>query len=659
MKKFVAFSMGALMALGFSACSDDDIAGTTSVDDTALAYINVNIVAQDDASTRAAASDDVLKLGEDSEHSVGEVEFYFFDANKKFISLSELSTSFKNVSDDKNVESTSGNIVIVPEYDVTNPPRYVITVLNATEQIAMKKGDDISIFYALADGAFKTTATKNEDSGKYMIGVSNNNSFVMSTSTYKHEDTSELSYATDLKDANFYDTKKEAEEAPTSEYTTIYVERLAAKVLVSFDKGNVTSKWTTDADKGIFNLGYFDLNNTGAKNTHLYAKFIGWGLDGTAKKTYYSKHIDTTWGDNLLGNNDWNDVKRYRSYWAQSYYYTSTNTTSEIFPKEYYQDEKVLEGANANASSFWQGANGVEYYKGFSLNFINQKEMEQYKIGEDPLYCGENTNSGTYLTSAPNIAGAATCVLMLAQLQVLEDGVYKSPGDIVKFQGNYYNATKLSEKFLSAINAKGYKYTTEEGQAVEDALELDAEKLSYVKDDDLLNGRVQIQINDEITKNAKKWFDADNNELTDVTAETLNTKLSKTQGANPMVKFTNGYMYYYTPIYHLTTNAITDAGGVPEGYYGVVRNHWYEVNITGFRKKSTDSPYNPENPKDESDKGYGPDGPDDKDDPIDPGHGIDDPYEPIVPTTEEDVKYYLGTNINILSWRVVEQNVKL
>jgi hypothetical protein len=88
------------------------------------------------------------------------------------------------------------------------------------------------------------------------------------------------------------------------------------------------------------------------------------------------------------------------------------------------------------------------------------------------------------------------------------------------------------------------------------------------------------------------------------------------------------------------------------------------VTVTGFRKTNSDGttqdPYNPENPtgKDE-DPGYGPEGPGDGEDPIDPGHGVDDPDEPIVPTTEEDVNYYLGANINVLSWRVVNQSVKL
>jgi hypothetical protein len=120
-------------------------------------------------------------------------------------------------------------------------------------------------------------------------------------------------------------------------------------------------------------------------------------------------------------------------------------------------------------------------------------------------------------------------------------------------------------------------------------------------------------------------------------------------------------MYYYTPIYHLSSKSIAN-DVIPEGYYGVVRNHWYGLTITGFRKSKDDDPYNPSDPTGDDPTGkepYGPEGPGKDDDPIDPGHGVDDPDEPIVPTKEDDINYYIGVNINVLSWRVVNQHIKL
>jgi hypothetical protein len=111
-----------------------------------------------------------------------------------------------------------------------------------------------------------------------------------------------------------------------------------------------------------------------------------------------------------------------------------------------------------------------------------------------------------------------------------------------------------------------------------------------------------------------------------------------------------------------------------EGYYGVVRNHWYELTITGFgTMPSTDKDDPNYDPSWDPDKNPDPTDPDPfddsnlgEDDPapddvpnIDPGHGIEDPDEPIVPNPDKNSDYYLNANINILSWRLVGQDVKL
>jgi hypothetical protein len=646
MKKFVAFSFGALMALSFNACSDDDVANTTPESEDNLAYIHVNIITNDDTSTRADDNiDDVLVQGASNEHNVSEIEFYFFDVNKKFISMSEVTpTGFTEGGTDKNIESSSNDIVVVPKYNKDNPPMYVITVLNRTENLQLKEGADISEFYELADGAFATEKYGDQDSKYYTIGVKDDNKFVMTTTTYKRTDAKDETpyYTTSLKGASFFKTREEAVAA--NEYTTIYVERLAAKVGLEF-----SDKLTWPFGEKVFRLGEFDLDDDNTTETTLYAKFLGWGLNGTAKRTYYSKHIQN-WDEYIFGDgNPWNDPSRYRSYWAESYYYTSTSTTDWEFPDKYYQKE------NQDSKQYWESSKKNSYYKGFALNFINANEAD-HTIGT-PLYCGENTNSAALLNSSDNLAGVVTCALMLARLQKKDAaGNLTDTGDIIKYGGKYYDAEVLAKKLLNKAYLNGYKYTTEDGQTFDAATELTAEKLTFAKDDDLLNGRVKIQIEDEVAKSAKKWYTSDGSEA-NLTTEQVITMLHEAQGSNPMVRFDNGLMYYYTPIYHLSNKAMTN--GINEGNYGVVRNHWYAITINGFRKNSNDSPYDPTNPeKDPDTTTYGPEGPGEGEDPIDPGHGVDDPDEPIVPTTE-DVNFYLGTNIKILSWRQVNQSIKL
>ena len=84
-------------------------------------------------------------------------------------------------------------------------------------------------------------------------------------------------------------------------------------------------------------------------------------------------------------------------------------------------------------------------------------------------------------------------------------------------------------------------------------------------------------------------------------------------------------MYYNIPIEHLNNDA-AENGTVPEAKYGVVRNHHYVVTIDKLEKI---------------------------------GKGIFDGNEKIVPGDPNDDTYYVGAKINILSWKIVSQNVAL
>ncbi len=100
-------------------------------------------------------------------------------------------------------------------------------------------------------------------------------------------------------------------------------------------------------------------------------------------------------------------------------------------------------------------------------------------------------------------------------------------------------------------------------------------------------------------------------------ASTVNETL-KNLGA---VKYWNdGMTYYFTDILHYETNP------------GVVRNHIYSINITDVKGLGTPV--------------YDPKGP-----------GTDPDPEEIIPESPTDSDSYLAAQINILSWRLVEQNV--
>lgn len=94
----------------------------------------------------------------------------------------------------------------------------------------------------------------------------------------------------------------------------------------------------------------------------------------------------------------------------------------------------------------------------------------------------------------------------------------------------------------------------------------------------------------------------------------------------PADYFAHGRMYYYVPIYHVAAgSAATGAAPKNVGDIGVVRNHWYKLEISSLLK---------------------------------PGIPVSDPNQPIVPNVDPSDRY-LGLDVHILPWHVVNQEITL
>ena len=108
----------------------------------------------------------------------------------------------------------------------------------------------------------------------------------------------------------------------------------------------------------------------------------------------------------------------------------------------------------------------------------------------------------------------------------------------------------------------------------------------------------------------------DNHDWQSISAADVNLKLAAT--AAEIRK--DGMAYYYTPIRHLGTD--------PQkvGYYGIVRNHVYKINLQNI-------------------KGF--------------GTPVYDPSKVIDPTVPSNEQTYLAARINVLQWRVVASDVNL
>lgn len=117
----------------------------------------------------------------------------------------------------------------------------------------------------------------------------------------------------------------------------------------------------------------------------------------------------------------------------------------------------------------------------------------------------------------------------------------------------------------------------------------------------------------------KKWFKYENNDYKEISLDALNAELKA--NVQPALVYNDGMTYYYTNIKHLGEVA----GCTAE--YGVVRNHIYSVNISGIT-------------------GYGT-----------PVFNKDYQFE--TPEKPKDIETFVSAQINILSWRVVDNTTTL
>lgn len=119
------------------------------------------------------------------------------------------------------------------------------------------------------------------------------------------------------------------------------------------------------------------------------------------------------------------------------------------------------------------------------------------------------------------------------------------------------------------------------------------------------------------TTGAKKYYTkSSTGTYTEVTKDEVNAAI----GADKAEIRTDGKAYYYIPIRHIATDPTTI------GYYGVVRNHHYKITLSSI-------------------KGF--------------GTPVYNPAKEIDPTVPTYSNTYLAARVQVLQWRVVNQNVNL
>ncbi|MCM1139362.1 MAG: Mfa1 family fimbria major subunit [Muribaculum sp.] len=621
-------------AFAFAACSSDEPVVnpvTPETPDGDVAYMAITISAPEGLGSRSTTDgeDYVPSWDVEDEHKVSTVDFYFFEADGTYAFNASATTDF-----DKSTSGTGANnveyignkqILILNGVRQNDYPEYVITVINKP-----------------ADFAPGQTM---QETGEMLAEYANKKAFVMTTSSFFGDKALEAEgelrhdgkyFATKLNKSDFKTTVNEA--STTTSPVQIYVERLDAKVQLNFSKADET-KFETYNNETYYKIsqtlaGGDNQTGTGTQSqVDLYVKVVGWGLNATAKKSYMSKQLDSTWETTAPQDNwAWNNAKDWRSFWAKAWTYG-------------------IGGENVNDSD--------------KLTYITAQSVATSTLSTEDNdknpnydYCYENTNApanifadvdgGSLLLNNNEAAvknGLATHVVLHTQIyQKDSEGKMVTAGELVQYRGVLYTGLSYKNLLLSRLQTKGtLNFWTLEGTSVtpenaqtSDWKTIDASFLATKRSERENHKLGEIEVTAKSKDGVTVYHyevdpdDATKGEYKPYTAEEFEAALNNALAAvddtdNPAVGSNgNSDAFYYIPVEH---HALENETKAVEGYYGVVRNHWYKILVSSFKKA---------------------------------GHLVFEPETDttqIIPEGPEDPLYYVGAKINILSWKVVNQSV--
>ena len=564
------------------ACTNDDVLenpvdNPVNGQEANTAYVSVKLVMTTEGGSRAT-TDGGYDVGTPAEQKIDGTKsiFLFYDENGKWVTSGTVATSEPATENSGTDHSDKVNDLSDAAYIVLSGPdqelkksTQVLTVVNYHNCNSLKQLDKDEVLEIIT----KSTENKPEEG------------FLMSTSVYYNEgivNTTAIDGTTQI-----CATQEKALANPVK----IYIERASAKVEAIYNASYEVEGDGEDEDETTGESNDTEGGDMIVDGTQMEAKvaITGWRINGVNEDTYLVKRIQEAWGTEATQPfTGWNFSNNFRSYWAEGTKYGL----------------KV-------------GETGLTYY---SYN-------EATGTSATPQYCYEQTVSnqltgvGQSLITDPN----QTTILIKAEIQLPdEDGNYATAGNLYKYGGVFYTEDNYKTLIMKQLQGKYYTKSessseNENGETITTTTEADLTTdditLSIASDGTSLAGiAYSVAIAEGVTVYTKN-----ENAEEEVEAGDIEEYINALAYVTEVEGYANGKCYYHIPIEHLSS-----VDGTP--YYGVVRNHWYKLNISAV--KHIGSPiYNP-----------------DKDINVIP---------------EKDTTFYLAAELHVLSWHVVNQDVTL
>ena len=474
---------------------------------------------------------------------------------------------------DASGQITTTKTIAVSTTDMTGPNFYALVVLNDNSQnLGLTVGTS-----KISDLEAKTLAPASET-------MLRTNGFMMTNAPLatKQGGVSNPTGLTIMKYPSFDKTKikSNAQDALLDPAATIYVERIHAKVTLSEDQ-SMSSPSNA--------LGTMDI--------------LGWALDNTNKSTYLMRNAKASY-----------------VWWA----YKNTKAGTEY---RFIEDDPVAEGLYR---TYWCTDPNYDSYAAGNFNTISDADLKTTFGAANPQYCLENT-----FNTDNQKEQSTTAVIVKAQFNGGED---------------FYVRNSNINTIYNAANAQGVV----KGMLLS---WLETVKSTYIKEGDITGSNITSVT---LTPDADKKVTATAIELDDCSSVTewaddqnagkqnaekleaaMNAQLTEINKTLNMTFYEDGVAYYRLLIKHFgdedTPWAEADkangdsypdvAGGASGenqwlGRYGMVRNNWYDLTVTGARE-------------------------------------LGSPTIPEVSNSYDDDVNNLAVTINILSWAKRTQNVEL
>ena len=349
----------------------------------------------------------------------------------------------------------------------------------------------------------------------------------------------------------------------------MFVERVVAKVQPTINANYTATdgrKWTKIDGKDAMKVGVYGTND-------IYAVVDGWGVADEDGKAELVKQVNTTWNDENLGINVWTSSDYNRCFWTSSVPFAAG------------------------------GADGNKPVNHTYNDYAARKLTDcAYTLPNAPT----SVNADPYASTLTK--------MVLATHLVYKDGADYKSAEICQYRGQEYLhvdavKTEVANSFADYYIKKGDTRTKLQPSDIDFTTEV-----TGIKDYQVVATLRNLAVGESLKKKTGTTEDASS--YTDVTREALQAEMNK----EPAQIRKNGMAYYFIPIRHLGTDS------TKVGYYGIVRNHVYSINIQNMF-------------------GF--------------GTPVYDPNKVIDPTIPSNDATYLAARINVLSWRVVKYNADL